>query len=81
MKNGTDVAGVSRVICPPYVCLAVVADALAGSDVAVGAQDVHAETKGAYTGEISAATREPWNQVSTLAGISFHSLKPDIRNL
>jgi triosephosphate isomerase len=57
--------GVVRVICPPFVCLAAVRDALAdaagdvaaadGSGVAVGAQNVHHEAAGAYTGEISAA--------------------------
>jgi triosephosphate isomerase len=46
--------GVTRVICPPYVCLAAVRDALAGEDVAVGAQNVHHELAGAYTGEVSA---------------------------
>ncbi len=45
---------VERVICPPYVCLAAVRDALAGSGVAVGAQNVHHELAGAYTGEVSA---------------------------
>jgi triosephosphate isomerase len=51
----TEEAGVTRVICPPYVCLATVRDALAGTNVAVGAQNVHHEAAGAYTGEISAA--------------------------
>jgi triosephosphate isomerase (TIM) len=48
--------GVIRVICPPYVCLAAVRDALAETDpdVAVGAQNVHHELAGAYTGEIAA---------------------------
>ncbi len=45
---------VIRVICPPFVCLAAVRDALAGSDVAVGAQNIHHEPLGAYTGEVSA---------------------------
>src|SRR4029450_13143094 len=49
-------AGVTRVICPPFICLAAVRDALAESDpeVAVGAQNVHHEVAGAYTGEIAA---------------------------
>jgi triosephosphate isomerase len=55
--------GVIRVICPPYVCLAAVGDALRGpevvaadgSGVAVGAQNVHHEPAGAFTGEISAS--------------------------
>ena len=50
----TEVHGVTRVICPPAVSLAIVADALAGTAVAVGAQDVHHENAGAYTGGLSA---------------------------
>jgi triosephosphate isomerase len=48
--------GVTRVICPPFVCLATVRDALAAADpdVAVGAQNLHHELAGAYTGEVSA---------------------------
>ncbi len=46
--------GVTRVICPPYVCLAAVRDALAPEDVGVGAQNVHHELAGAYTGEVAA---------------------------
>src|SRR5512134_2490498 len=48
--------GVTRVICPPFVALAAVRDALAEADpdVAVGAQTIHHELAGAYTGEISA---------------------------
>jgi len=54
----TAVEGVERVICPPFVCLAAVRDALAatpaGAGVGVGAQNVHHELSGAYTGEIGA---------------------------
>jgi triosephosphate isomerase len=52
----TRVAGVTRVICPPFVCLSAVREALADADpsVAVGAQNVHHELQGAYTGEIAA---------------------------
>jgi triosephosphate isomerase (TIM) len=54
----TDEPGVVRVLCPPFVCLAAVRDALAGepagASVAVGAQNVHHELTGAYTGEVSA---------------------------
>jgi triosephosphate isomerase len=55
IARATDVAGITRIICPPYVALAPVKEALAGTGVAVGAQNVHAEANGAYTGEISAA--------------------------
>ncbi|MBI2858082.1 MAG: triose-phosphate isomerase [Chloroflexi bacterium] len=47
------VASVEKAVCPPFVSLAAVASALAGSTVKLGAQNVHFEDKGAYTGEIS----------------------------
>ena len=52
----TRVPGVTRVICPPYTSLAPVGAALAGDDpdIGVGAQNVHHELQGAYTGEVSA---------------------------
>lgn len=46
--------GVTRVICPPFVSLGAVRDGLSGEEVAVGAQNVHHELAGAYTGEVSA---------------------------
>jgi triosephosphate isomerase len=48
------VEGVERVVCPPFVCLPAVTEALRGSSIAVGAQNVHWEDSGAYTGEVSA---------------------------
>ncbi len=45
---------VVRVICPPYLSLAAVGRAVAGEGIEVGAQDVHHEASGAYTGAISA---------------------------
>ena len=47
--------GVLTVLCPPFVYLREVAEIVAGSPVALGAQNCHAQPKGAYTGEISAA--------------------------
>jgi triosephosphate isomerase (TIM) len=55
IASRTRVPGVTRVLCPPFVCLAAVRDAIAGEDVAVGAQDVHHERVGAYTGDIAAS--------------------------
>jgi triosephosphate isomerase (TIM) len=49
------VAGHSRdeiVICPPYIDLHVALAAAKGSNVAIGAQNLHWEKEGAYTGEI-----------------------------
>ncbi len=49
-------AGSARevVLCPPYTALAAVGSALGGTSVALGAQNVHWEESGAFTGEISA---------------------------
>jgi triosephosphate isomerase (TIM) len=49
-----DLTGVDVVVCPPYVSLAVSVQLLAGTELAVAAQNVHWEQEGAYTGEISA---------------------------
>ncbi len=54
LAEATAEPSVVRVICPPFVALAAVRDALAGRDVAVGAQNVHHEAAGAYTGEVAA---------------------------
>ncbi len=45
---------VVRVLCPPFVCLPAVRDALLGHQLAVGAQNCHHEPAGAHTGEVSA---------------------------
>ena len=48
-------SGVELVLCPPFVSLAAVSDAVKGSAVKVGAQNMHFEDSGAFTGEVS-----PW---------------------
>lgn len=48
--EATDVA-----VCPPFVYLQAVRAALAGSRIALGAQNMFYEAKGAFTGEISGA--------------------------
>jgi triosephosphate isomerase (TIM) len=47
------VAGVEKVLCPPYTSLAAIASTLAGSGVGLGAQNLHWEEKGAFTGELA----------------------------
>jgi triosephosphate isomerase len=44
---------VERVVCPPFVSLAAIADRLRGLDIGVGAQNLHPEPKGAFTGEVA----------------------------
>ena len=43
------------VICPPFVDLVATVEATRGTNILVGAQNVHWAEKGAFTGEISAA--------------------------
>ena len=40
-------------ICPPFTALAAIGEALRDTYIELGAQDMHHETEGAYTGEIS----------------------------
>jgi len=44
---------VDRVLCPPFMSLMVVSGMLAGTEVGLGAQNLHWEESGAYTGEVS----------------------------
>ncbi|MGQ0601365.1 MAG: triose-phosphate isomerase [Anaerolineales bacterium] len=48
------VSKIDRVLCPPFVSLAAVAPLLAGTGIGLGAQNMHWEKSGAFTGEISA---------------------------
>jgi triosephosphate isomerase (TIM) len=47
------VESVDRIICPAFVALASVAPVLLGTGVALGAQNMHWQKSGAYTGEVS----------------------------
>ena len=49
-----DAQDVEVVLCPPFVYLPLVADVVKGTSIAVGAQDLYWEEKGAFTGEVSA---------------------------
>lgn len=48
-----DISGVEKVVCPPFVSLAEVKPVLEKSSVKLGAQNLHFEEKGAFTGEVS----------------------------
>ena len=47
------IAGVEKVFCPPFMSLAEASALLAGSDIGLGAQNMHWEEKGAFTGEVA----------------------------
>lgn len=48
-----DISGVETVICPPFVSLADLSRLLTNTSLILGAQNMHWEKEGAYTGEIS----------------------------
>ncbi|NQT95870.1 MAG: triose-phosphate isomerase [Candidatus Omnitrophica bacterium] len=52
-RNLADVDSVDIVVCPTYTALSDVNELLIDSNIALGAQDVYWEEKGAFTGEIS----------------------------
>jgi triosephosphate isomerase (TIM) len=58
------------VVCPPYVSLAVAVELLAGTEIAVAAQNVHWETEGPFTGEVSAAMLRELGVYGTIVGHS-----------
>jgi triosephosphate isomerase (TIM) len=49
------VEGVDVAVCPAFPSLAAAVQALAGTEIAVAAQNVHWEEQGAFTGEVSFA--------------------------
>lgn len=55
LQAGIDSLAIDIAICPPSPYLIVVAQQLASRSVSLGAQNLHAEDSGAYTGEVSGA--------------------------
>jgi len=53
-RREADFEGIEVAVCPPFTSLAVAVQVLAGTDIAVAAQNVHWEDEGAFTGEVSA---------------------------
>ena len=52
IRNGlSQIKGVDKVVCPPFIALPGVAEALQATDIGVGAQNMHFADNGAYTGE------------------------------
>ena len=49
------IQGVEKVICPPFMSLPAAASLLDGTDIGLGAQNMHWEEKGAFTGEVAPA--------------------------
>lgn len=66
----SDAKDVDIVVCPVFTILASVKEALAGTNISVGAQNIHWEAKGAFTGEISADMLKDVGATYTLVGHS-----------
>jgi triosephosphate isomerase len=47
------IAGVEKVLCPPFVSLTTVKELIRGTSIKLGAQNMYFEKSGAYTGEVS----------------------------
>ncbi len=47
------ISGVEILLCPPFISLAAVGDAVMGSSIKLGAQNMHHQPSGAFTGEIA----------------------------
>ena len=61
------IAGVERVLFPPFTALAAVAEILRPTHIRLGAQTMHWADHGAYTGEVSPANNVPGStKVSTI---------------
>ena len=52
-KELKEITGVEKVLCPPFTSVLAVANLLSGTEIGLGAQNMHWEEKGAFTGEIA----------------------------
>lgn len=53
------IRGVEKVLCPPFISLPAVREMVLGHDIGLGAQNMHFQDKGAFTGEISPTMLAP----------------------
>lgn len=70
IKATADKATCDVVVCTPYICLPAAAQAAKGSKIAVSAENMHFEDKGAFTGEISASMLKEVGVTYTVIGHS-----------
>ena len=57
-----NIKGIDRVVCPPFLAIPAVYEALQATDIGVGAQNMYFAEKGAYTGEIAPDMLTPFCQ-------------------
>ncbi|UCC54825.1 MAG: triose-phosphate isomerase [Anaerolineaceae bacterium] len=56
------IEGVDIAFCPPYLAIPALADALKGTKIGLGAQNMYFEESGAYTGELAPGMLTPFCQ-------------------
>ena len=66
----SDITSVDIVVCPPFTALTAAVETSKGSNISIGAQNVHWKSNGAFTGEISA---EMLKEISVKYVIIGHS--------
>ncbi len=52
-KELKEIKGVDKVLCPPFMSLLAIANLVGGTNIGLGAQNMHWEDKGAFTGEVA----------------------------
>lgn len=53
VKGKAEVTGVETILCAPFTTLSELVKAVAGTKIHIGAQNLHFEDQGAFTGEVS----------------------------
>jgi triosephosphate isomerase len=69
-RREEDFEGIEVAVCPSFTSLAVAVQILAGTDIAVAAQNVHWDAEGAFTGEVSAPMLRELGVYGALVGHS-----------
>ncbi len=63
IRNGLqNISGVDKVVCPPFLAIPGVYEALQATDIGVGAQNMYFAESGAYTGEVAPNMITPFCQ-------------------
>lgn len=68
VKGQAKVAGVETVVCAPFTNLPALVAAVKGTSIKIGAQNLHFEDNGAYTGEISGVMLKDLGVVYVIIG-------------
>jgi len=76
VRTGATRPGVDVLVAPPFTVLAAVARVLKGSNVLLGAQNMHSESEGAFTGEVAPPMLKEAGCTHVILGHLAHGLVP-----